>query len=57
MAPEYAMEGLYSIKSDVFGFGVLLLEIITGKRNTGFHRSNPAPSLQAYVRFFWLKSI
>jgi hypothetical protein len=57
MAPEYAMEGLYSIKSDVFGFGVLLLEIITGKRNTGSHRSNPAPSLQAYVRFFWLKSI
>ncbi|PNY06896.1 cysteine-rich receptor-like protein kinase 10-like protein, partial [Trifolium pratense] len=34
MAPEYAMEGIYSIKSDVFGFGVLLLEIITGKRNT-----------------------
>jgi len=26
MAPEYAMEGLYSIKSDVFSFGVLLLD-------------------------------
>jgi hypothetical protein len=55
MAPEYAMEGLYSIKSDIFGFGVLLLEIITGKRNTSFHRSNRAPSLQAYVRFFLAK--
>ncbi|KAJ1439233.1 Serine-threonine/tyrosine-protein kinase, catalytic domain [Sesbania bispinosa] len=49
MAPEYAMEGLYSIKSDVFGFGVLLLEIITGKRNAGFYHSKNAPSLLAYV--------
>ncbi|XP_078157098.1 cysteine-rich receptor-like protein kinase 6 isoform X2 [Carex rostrata] len=32
MAPEYALHGRYSIKSDVFSFGVLLLEIITGKR-------------------------
>ncbi|XP_062160552.1 cysteine-rich receptor-like protein kinase 10 isoform X1 [Alnus glutinosa] len=53
MAPEYAMEGLYSIKSDVFGFGVLVLEIMTGKRNTGFHRSNRAPSLQAYAWQLW----
>nr|KJB67997.1 hypothetical protein B456_010G221100 [Gossypium raimondii] len=37
MAPEYAMEGLFSVKSDVFSFGVLLLEIISGKRNNGFH--------------------
>lgn len=49
MAPEYAMEGLYSIKSDVFGFGVLLLEIITGKRNAGFYHSNKTPSLLSYV--------
>ncbi|KAH7675762.1 S-receptor-like serine/threonine-protein kinase protein [Dioscorea alata] len=38
MSPEYASEGLYSIKSDVFSFGVLLLEIVSGKRNAGFHR-------------------
>lgn len=49
MAPEYAMEGLYSIKSDVFGFGVLLLEIIAGKRNAGFYHSNKTPSLLSYV--------
>ncbi|XVF04047.1 hypothetical protein REPUB_Repub05bG0047200 [Reevesia pubescens] len=36
MSPEYAIDGVYSIKSDVFSFGVLLLEIISGKRNRGF---------------------
>ncbi|KAG2621472.1 hypothetical protein PVAP13_3NG241300 [Panicum virgatum] len=34
MAPEYACEGLFSIKSDVFSFGVLVLEILCGKRNS-----------------------
>ncbi|KAL1560146.1 non-specific serine/threonine protein kinase [Salvia divinorum] len=33
MAPEYALEGKFSEKSDVFSFGVLMLEITTGKRN------------------------
>ena len=37
MSPEYAMEGLYSTKSDVFSFGVLTLEIITGKKNSNFN--------------------
>ncbi|XP_076918732.1 cysteine-rich receptor-like protein kinase 15 [Bidens hawaiensis] len=35
MSPEYAMHGRFSVKSDVFSLGVLLLEIISGKRNTG----------------------
>ena len=34
MSPEYAMRGLISEKSDVFSFGVLLLEIVSGRRNT-----------------------
>ncbi|XP_074272108.1 uncharacterized protein LOC141596015 isoform X2 [Silene latifolia] len=33
MSPEYAMEGQFSEKSDVFSLGVLLLEIVSGKRN------------------------
>ncbi|TQD75137.1 hypothetical protein C1H46_039321 [Malus baccata] len=33
MAPEYAIEGIYSVKSDVFSFGILLLEITTGRKN------------------------
>ncbi|KAE8674446.1 Serine/threonine kinase [Hibiscus syriacus] len=36
MSPEYAIDGLYSIKSDVFSFGVLVLEIVSGKKNRGF---------------------
>lgn len=35
MAPEYAMRGHYSTKSDVFSFGILVLEIVTGRRNNG----------------------
>ncbi|KAK9107001.1 hypothetical protein Syun_023012 [Stephania yunnanensis] len=37
MAPEYAMNGLFSIKSDVFSFGVLLLEILSGRKNSSFY--------------------
>ncbi|KAK9989082.1 hypothetical protein SO802_029321 [Lithocarpus litseifolius] len=40
MSPEYALEGLFSIKSDVFSFGVLLLEIVSGRRNTGFYQTD-----------------
>ncbi|MBA0759212.1 hypothetical protein Gotri_022132, partial [Gossypium trilobum] len=40
MSPEYALEGLFSVKSDVFSFGVLLMEIVSGKKNTGFYQHN-----------------
>ncbi|KAM0951474.1 putative protein kinase RLK-Pelle-DLSV family [Dioscorea sansibarensis] len=36
MAPEYALDGVFSVKSDVFSFGVLILEIISGQRNKIF---------------------
>ena len=51
MAPEYALEGLFSIKSDVFSFGVLLLEIVSGKKNGGFYQSESAQSLLSHVSF------
>jgi serine/threonine protein kinase len=52
MSPEYASEGIYSIKSDVFSFGVLLLEILSGKRNSGFHRYGEFLNLLGYVSIF-----
>jgi len=34
MSPEYAMLGHFSEKSNISSFGVMILEIISGKRNT-----------------------
>eukprot|EP01018_Ginkgo_biloba_P036600 Gb_13105 [translate_table: standard] len=36
MAPEYAMRGQLSVKADVYSFGVLLLEIVSGRKNTDY---------------------
>lgn len=49
MAPEYAMQGTISVKSDVFSFGVLLLEIISGKKTSRFHLSEHGQSLLTFV--------
>ncbi|KAB2601046.1 cysteine-rich receptor-like protein kinase 15 [Pyrus ussuriensis x Pyrus communis] len=53
MATEYAMDGLFSVKSDVFSFGVILLEIIIGKRNSGFYLTEHAKTLLAYAWRLW----
>lgn len=49
MAPEYAMGGRFSEKSDVFSFGVLVLEIISGRRNTSFYNDEFSLGLLGYV--------
>ncbi|XP_003567684.2 cysteine-rich receptor-like protein kinase 10 [Brachypodium distachyon] len=55
MSPEYASEGIYSIKSDVFSFGVLLLEILSGKRNSGFHQYGEYLNLLGYSWQLWIE--
>ncbi|KAF8015799.1 hypothetical protein BT93_H1364 [Corymbia citriodora subsp. variegata] len=45
MSPEYTMEGIFSMKFDVYSFGVLLLEIISGKRNSAYYNENPSSNL------------
>ncbi|KAL6198852.1 hypothetical protein ACLB2K_028640 [Fragaria x ananassa] len=53
MSPEYAMEGIFSGKSDVFSFGVLMLEIISGRRNNSFHNTHRALNLVGYTWELW----
>ena len=49
MAPEYAMHGRFSIKSDVFSFGVLILEIVSGQRNNCFRNGEDVEDLLSNV--------
>jgi serine/threonine protein kinase len=49
ISPEYANYGLYSLKSDVFSFGVLLLEIVGGYRNRGFRHPDHYLNLIGHV--------
>ncbi|XP_065877245.1 G-type lectin S-receptor-like serine/threonine-protein kinase At1g11410 isoform X4 [Euphorbia lathyris] len=45
MSPEYALFGKFSVKSDVFSFGVILLEIVSAKKNNGFQEEDPSLTL------------
>ncbi|KAK1426127.1 hypothetical protein QVD17_14796 [Tagetes erecta] len=49
MAPEYALYGQFSVKSDVFSFGVLVLEIIAGQENKRFQNGETIEHLLGAV--------
>ncbi|KAK9923333.1 hypothetical protein M0R45_031758 [Rubus argutus] len=53
MSPEYAMKGIVSIKTDVFSFGVLLLEIVSGKKNNSNYHSSNQLNLIGYAWQLW----
>ncbi|KMZ63619.1 S-locus receptor kinase (SRK) [Zostera marina] len=54
MSPEYAMKGLFSVKSDVYSFGVLVLEIVSGMRNTStINLPEEFPNLISYAWQLW----
>ncbi|KAG4213683.1 hypothetical protein ERO13_A01G071200v2 [Gossypium hirsutum] len=53
MAPEYAIDGVFSVKSDVFSFGILLLELISGKKNRGFYHVNQSGNLIEHAWRLW----
>ena len=49
MSPEYAYEGLYSVKSDVFSFGVIVLETVSGRGNSRNFKFEDGLSLLGHV--------
>jgi hypothetical protein len=56
MSPEYAMQGLFLVKFDVCSFGVLMLELITGKKNSAYYHDGPYSNLIGHVRI-WAKGL
>ncbi|KAF7086785.1 hypothetical protein CFC21_090047 [Triticum aestivum] len=54
IAPEYCSQSVYSTRSDVFSFGILVLEIISGKRAVGSYQlSGRSYELRKYAWQLW----
>ncbi|KAI3516986.1 hypothetical protein L1887_16187 [Cichorium endivia] len=49
ISPEYAVHGRFSVKSDVFSFGVIVLEIVSGKKNRGFSHEGHSDNLLGHA--------
>ena len=49
MSPEYVTSGTFSVKSDTYSFGVLLLEIVSGLKIISTQLIMDFPNLIAYV--------
>ncbi|KAL9671072.1 hypothetical protein QQ045_008636 [Rhodiola kirilowii] len=55
MAPEYAIGGLFSVKSDVFSFGILMLEILSGTKIRDLVSSAPDSNLVVHAWTLWVE--
>ncbi|GKD00780.1 putative receptor-like protein kinase [Tanacetum coccineum] len=53
MAPEYLKRGQFSVKTDVFSFGVLVLEMVAGQRNHGFENGKTFQNLLSFAWKRW----
>lgn len=47
------MDGIFSVKSDVFSYGVLVLEIVSGKKSRGTFGTESTLNLLSYVSIFY----
>ncbi|CAH8256248.1 unnamed protein product [Arabidopsis lyrata] len=56
MAPEYAWTGMFSEKSDIYSFGVLMLEIISGEKISRFSYGKEEKNLIAYAWESWCET-
>ncbi|CAL5037873.1 unnamed protein product [Urochloa decumbens] len=54
MAPEYVMRGNYSVRSDAFSFGVMVLEIVTGRKNKDCSDSRRSDDLLTSIWEHWM---
>ncbi|CAL5081401.1 unnamed protein product [Urochloa decumbens] len=52
MAPEYLMHGDLSTKADVFSFGVVVLEIVSGRKNSSF-QPPPDADADSLLEYAW----
>ncbi|CAN6684325.1 unnamed protein product [Malus baccata var. baccata] len=55
MSPEYAVDGIFSMKSDVFSFGVILLEMLCRKKNRGFCHPDHHLNLLGHAWMLWMQ--
>jgi serine/threonine protein kinase len=56
MAPEYAMHGYLTDKVDVYSFGIVMLEIISGTNNSVSHPQEECFSLLDWVTYVLMLS-
>ncbi|PQM38613.1 cysteine-rich receptor-like protein kinase 10 [Prunus yedoensis var. nudiflora] len=53
MPPEYIMGGNFSTKSDVYSYGVLMLEIISERKNNSFYNEDRVLNLVGHAWELW----
>ena len=57
MAPEYALWGYLTDKADVYGFGIVALELVAGKNNMKYRPNENFVCLLDWVRLVYVEII
>ncbi|QHN95980.1 G-type lectin S-receptor-like serine/threonine-protein kinase At4g27290 [Arachis hypogaea] len=53
ISPEYAVRGSFSMKSDVFAFGVIVLEVVSGRKTREFCVPDQSLNLLGFAWELW----